>query len=427
MITIHELGHYLMGRLLGFKINEFAVGLGKPIFKWQSKKTGIIYSLRIIPLGGYCAFEGEDEAGAPGAEKVEKVPSYSHEKMEEVVSLLPAELQNKTYGDDSKPETVFPNAGGKPFNEMHPWRRLVVLFSGALFNFISAILFSIILLMAVGYYSGVRMGTFTDDSPNAYGIVTMVNGEQFTGGLQTTDTVTAIRGSDQTSGRQFTLMRSFGSVMNRYDEGDVVYFTVRRGSEVLEVPVLVSRLSTRVYNDEGTFMRTDEYIGIGIHTRSDSRNPAIIPARVQFFQMGFFEAIWRGLLFTFELAGLIFRFLGLLVTGQLGLSGVGGPLATIGVMSEGMATNFVNILLFVPLIAVNLALFNLLPIPALDGARMVFVGIEWVRGKPINPEIEGRIHMVGIILLMCFVLFADLNFFFGGGRGMLEIFGQWRL
>ena len=104
MITIHEFGHFIVGKKLGFKINEFAIGFGKVLYK-RTTKSGMLFTIRLVPLGGFCAFEGEDS--------------------------------------DSKVEGSF--------NSMAPWKRLLVLFSGAFFNFISAIIMSFILLVSVGY------------------------------------------------------------------------------------------------------------------------------------------------------------------------------------------------------------------------------------------------------------------------------------
>ena len=105
MVLIHELGHYVAGKILKFKINEFSVGFGPKILQ-KKKKNGELFSLRAIPLGGYCAFEGETEDG---------------------------------------------NENPEAFHKQAPWKRLIVLFSGAFFNFLSAIIFSFILLMANGY------------------------------------------------------------------------------------------------------------------------------------------------------------------------------------------------------------------------------------------------------------------------------------
>ena len=104
MVTIHELGHYVAGKILKFKINEFSIGFGPKIFQ-KTKKNGEKISLRAFPLGGYCAFEGETE-------------------------------------NSENPDA---------FNKQKPWKRLIVLFSGAFFNLLSAIIFSFILLVSVGY------------------------------------------------------------------------------------------------------------------------------------------------------------------------------------------------------------------------------------------------------------------------------------
>ena len=111
MIVVHELGHYTAGKLLGFKIDEFSIGFGPAIFKRKNKKTGEVFSLRPFPIGGFCAFHGEDADGA----------------------LLDADGNPVK---DSKGNVVKdPDA----FNNQKPWKRLIVLFSGAFMNFLSAI------------------------------------------------------------------------------------------------------------------------------------------------------------------------------------------------------------------------------------------------------------------------------------------------
>ena len=115
---------------------------------------------------------------------------------------------------------------------------------------------------------------------------------------------------------------------------------------------------------------------------------------------------------------MMLSFLWLMITGKISLSGVGGPIATVSVMTKSVSTSMLNIFILVPLISINLAVFNLLPVPALDGARMVFVSLEWIRGKPVDPMLEGRIHMIGIIVLFSLVILADINYLFGGGAGI---------
>ena len=122
MIVVHELGHYTAGKLLGFKIDEFAIGFGPKIFKHTNKKTGELFSIRPFPIGGFCAFHGEDEEGALLDENGEKVRDASGNIVKD------------------------PDA----FNNKPAWKRLIVLFSGAFMNFISAIFIITIFFTAYG-------------------------------------------------------------------------------------------------------------------------------------------------------------------------------------------------------------------------------------------------------------------------------------
>ncbi|MCL2846810.1 MAG: site-2 protease family protein [Firmicutes bacterium] len=382
MITVHELGHYLAGKWLGFRINEFSIGFGKALYKRQSKKTGEVFAIRMIPLGGYCAFEGEDAAGSGGHDAGK---SEVREREDE------GTLEENAYAkhEDKKREDEFPDAKGVPFNQAPPWKRLIVLFSGGFANFICAIIFCVVLMMVFGYYQGVGFGSISDNSPNAPGEGVAVHERLMEGDI--------LVGID---GERFTLLNGFSQVMGRINvprgETREVEFTVLRNDQ--ERTIVGYVIHDQVRNADGDL---EWRIMIGVYH-----------AESVYLREGFFSALWRGFLFSFELAWVILEFLWMLITGQLGLSGIGGPGATISVISEAVGNNLINILLLVPLISVNLAVFNLLPIPALDGARMVFVGIEWARGKPVNPEIEGRIHLVGLLLLFTLVILADLNWFF---------------
>ena len=123
---------------------------------------------------------------------------------------------------------------------------------------------------------------------------------------------------------------------------------------------------------------------------------------------GFFKSMWRGFANSFKTAGSTFAALGQLLTGKLGLDALGGPVTTISVTSQYVSYGFEYLLQIAGFIGVSLAAFNVLPIPALDGARAVFVLIEWIRKKPINRKVEGYIHAVGLIALLVFAVGIDL-------------------
>jgi regulator of sigma E protease len=145
MITIHELGHYFAGRKLGFKINEFAIGFGPKL--WSRKnKHGITISIRAFPLGGFCAFEDDDDIVGKYVEGGNERAKEENERRDETA---PQDLrQDKTEQQDAAPPEKTPT--GKKFSEQKPWKRMVVLAMGAIFNIASAVVFSFILLLAFG-------------------------------------------------------------------------------------------------------------------------------------------------------------------------------------------------------------------------------------------------------------------------------------
>lgn len=318
MITIHEFGHYTAGKLLKFKINEFSIGFGKALYT-KKKKNGEIFSIRLIPLGGYCAFDGEDT----------------------------------------------PDESADSFNAQAPWKRLIVLFCGAFFNFLSAIIFSVILLAVIGIghvkLTDIKGVNNTPERLQVGDIVTHINDEElslFNGGIP--------------------------GLTRDIKIGKDIKFTIVRNGETKDV--IVQKFAVM---EEGS-----EVGKLGINKQ-------------QYVSLSVGQSILNAVPFTFEMAWEILVMLGELFTGKYGLEGIGGPVTTINVMADAGAENWLNLLLLVPMIAVNLAVFNLLPIPALDGSKMVFVFIEWVRGKPINRDLENKIHMIGLLLLFGLVIIAD--------------------
>ncbi len=319
MITIHELGHYTAGKLLKFKINEFSIGFGKAIFK-KTRKNGEVFAIRVIPLGGYCAFEGED-----------------------------------TTRED-----------GESFNAQAPWKRLIVLFCGAFFNFLSAIIFNIFLLAIVG---------------NGYVKVSQLDyvSNPHLSQLQVGDVITEINGTE---------LSFFNGGLNGLTQ-DI------KGDTDIEV--------TLVRNGETCNVVIQKY-----KTIIDGKNAYKFGITPVYQNLSVGNSLLQAVPFTFEMSWECLASFGKLIIGQYGLRDVGGPITTIGAIADASSVSLMNLLLLIPLIAANLAVFNLIPIPALDGSKMVFVLIEWIRGKPINRELEEKIHTVGLFILFGFVIIVDI-------------------
>lgn len=363
MIVIHELGHYVAGKIFKFKINEFSIGFGPQIFSKTNKKTGEKFSLRMIPLGGYCAFEDENglDAEEKNAEYVDPDEVFDETKPPHVMPPCVDPL-NKT---EDKPT--------KSFVEEAPWKRIIVLFAGAFFNFVSAIIFSFIFILAVGYYVPKVDVLYADDNSAVY-----------CSELRTGDEIIAV------DGVRVGVMKSYDELMTDKTVGKTYVLTVIRNGEEIEATVQMKRIITTVNEEK------QEYDGLGIQITREWR------------KAGLRYALRYAVPYTGKLSLLVLQTFGGLITGRIPLNNLSGPLGTIKAVAEVGMIDWRNILYLLPLIASNLAIFNVLPIPALDGSKVVFTLIEWIRGKPLNRKVENIIHAVGMILLFGFVIVVDI-------------------
>lgn len=336
MVVIHELGHYIAGKKLGFKISEFAIGFGPPIFKRVSKKTGEVFSIRPIPLGGFCNFEGEDE------------------------------------------EKDSPTA----FNNQAPWKRLIVLFSGAFLNFVSAL---VLITLFFTFYGQLlpSVHSMYEDS-YAYQNAQLKEGDIIL----------------RVDGKQMNVMDATDISNLIKNTGDSAEFTLLRDGK--KIKVTANKSDYTPHDEDGTLYYDDN--GEVVTNYGYGFVSSVAPVKLNFFL-----ALARSFSFGFFVVYKILAALVGLITGAIGLSSAGGPITVITIMADATRNGFAMIVYIVMIISANLAVMNLLPLPALDGSRMLFVAIEWIRGKPINPRIEGWIHFAGFILLIAFAIFADLN------------------
>lgn len=356
MVLVHELGHYIAGKILKFKITEFSIGFGKAIFSHTSKKTGEKFSFRIFPLGGYCSFYGEDEDGK---------------------------------GDEQS------------FNNQKPWKRIIVFFAGVTMNFITAIIFSWILLCTVGY-----------DVPQIVNFSQEINVGVFEKG----DVITHIDGRkiDFAFGENFVdlINEQKSEAKSFYESEDYIAgqeyppfsMTVERNGEVKELLVEVLPYEKTITNDDGTTSTETVYV-MGLE--SDLVGSACTTA----YKYGFFDGLGRAFPMAFGFAWVVLKSLWLLITFQIPITEMGGTITTIATMAEYTQLNPANLLIFIPLISANLAVFNILPFPALDGAHVLFTTIEWIRRKPIDRKVENTIHFVGLCVLFAFVIIVDILHF----------------
>lgn len=367
MVMVHELGHYIAGKILKFKIDEFSIGFGKAIFSRTSKKTGEKFSLRIFPLGGYCSFYGEEDDG-------------------KAISADVVEVKDK------------------PFNEQKPWKRIIVFLAGVTMNFLTAILFSWILLCSVGYDVPQIVDYSTTVNVNESGesifqkndVITHINGKKidFAFGVNFVDAVNNVK----SSAKEFYERETYDFDTDGYYTFSM---TVRRDGERVELPS-VKVVQEIVPPQEEGGEETYRYL-IGL----ENNNKVCTTA----YRYGFFEGLGRSFSMAFGFAWVVLKSLWMLITFQIPITEMGGTVTTIATMAEYTKVNPANLLIFIPLISANLAVFNLLPFPALDGAHVLFTVIEWIRKKPIDRKVENTIHFVGICVLFAFVVLVDILHF----------------
>ncbi len=407
MITVHEFGHYLAGKILHFKINEFSIGFGPALFKRKRKKSDEVFSIRLIPLGGYCSFADEDgleeeqkeeTAPEPFAEEFSENATEESVPVEEIAEAAPEEENPKKRKKKREVEL------GK-FNDKKPWQRIIVLVSGALMNYILAVFLIIICFFAYGQtmtavyrtapIEGIPTEYTEENSLQDLDILLKANGKSI---YLTTDIAKAVNGKKAGDTVKFTVSRAYGVVWETNEKGEERPSFDHR--EVITVEVKL-RSDVKVKNSADL----DSVWGaLGIR-QAESGGYELASSSYRF---GFFETLGRSFMYSFKIAGSIFKIIGELLTFNLNITALGGPVTTIAMTSKIASSSFRGLLEIAGFIGVNLAVFNLLPIPALDGSKVVFTVIEWIRKKPISRKVEAVIHAVGFVLLLGFAVLVDI-------------------
>ena len=363
MISLHEFGHFITAKLMGFKILEYAIGFGPAI--WKSRKSDIQYSLRIIPFGGYCKFEGEDE--------------------------------------DSKDERAFSN---QPV-----WKRIIVVAAGGLCNVVLGFL---LFLVIIPFTSPISTNYVKDVVPNSF---------VQEAGLMPNDKIIEINGKKVSFYNDITLYtREFNAntecsiIVKRDGEKYELNFKPTQSEVTFDYGEDGIRVSESINGepaDESFYKygdgaeRNEELIG-----KSETVERLIIgfvPVQEEVNALNIWKEAWNETKFVVKL---VYNSLWQMVTGRVGVEQMSGP---VGVVSEiNTAVNsgrgsWLYILNLTALLTINLGIFNLLPIPALDGGRLFFMLIELVTRKRIPPEKEGMVHTIGFMLLIGLIIFISYN------------------
>ena len=318
LVFLHEGGHFLLARLNGITVNEFAIGMGPKIFSRVSKKSGIRYSIRAFPIGGFVSMAGEDEAS-----------------------------------DDV-------NA----FCNKNVWRRISTVLAGPVTNILVGFIGMLVLVLLTVPASNI-VAVFSENATSSEC------------GLQVEDKIIAVNGVKTHTGNE------------------VAYEITYQGDEPLDITVI--RNGETIVLEDVSFPKVEEsgvvlgtldfqFWGVG----EGDKNFGLIIS----------HTFWR----TYSTAKMVWDSLADLVTGRFGLVAVSGPIGMTELVGSARASGWESRLYLWVIISVNLGVMNLLPLPALDGGRLIFLLWEAVTRKPVNKNVEAYINAAGLLILMAFML-----------------------
>lgn len=390
IVLVHEYGHYKAAKSVGIRVYEFAIGMGPTLFK--KEKNGTVYSVRAIPIGGFVQMEGEDE--------------------------------------DSKTSTSF---GTKTIPQ-----RAKVMFAGSFMNFVLALVLFVIIALSFGVYG--NHIDYIDENSNEY-----------KAGLRKGDQIISMNGNkaylwedifyeiippeQKTYELEYKRDGQIKKAVIDKSFRKVIGVTSKSENGVTTTTVSPTDITTPAY--KAGIMDGDKIVKINdvpvntweeltnlieqskdtVKVTVDRKNETFDfnidlkeQVSVKFdtaLERSFTTVIFSSLYKTIYYIKLMFKTISQLITGKLGSDALGGPVMVISMVGEAAESGLLTLMSFVAFISINIGFINMLPIPALDGSKLMFLLIEGIRGKKLPVEKEGYIHFVGFVVLIGFMLFIS--------------------
>ena len=330
IVAIHEFGHFIFAKIMGVYVYEYAIGMGPKLFSFKPKKSETVYSIRAVPLGGFCSLAGEDTEFDDG----EKVPKDKR-------------LQAKK-----------------------PWQRFFIMFMGPGFNF----LLTLVVIFFVSWITGSVTTTpimrqMKTDTP------------AYQAGIRNGDKIVTINGH------------------NIYTYDDVALYISLADKTKKATFVVEKKDGTKatykfkaIKQKEG---KITKYV-YGINTKGKDT-----------------KGLGNAIKYTFIKTGAFFRQMfvtvGALFTGGVSVKDLSGPVGIFSIVGEYAKSGFSSLLFLMAFLSLNVGFLNLLPLPAFDGGHILFILIELIRRKPVNPKVENIIHTVGLCLLLLLMVYVTIN------------------
>ena len=494
LVVVHEWGHFIVARLFKVKVNEFSIFMGPKLFQRKTRKTGMLFSIRALPFGGYCALEGEVE-DTPEDAPADDSSEDSAEVPAETLLLGESGAETPAADDADK------KGKSKDYTfSSRPWyQRALILLAGVTMNYILAVLI-VSLIFAFNGYDTRRVSTVSDDAPmtiaglevgdkvleyDGKNIVTPVDyslynyisqpddvtftvkkrdGTKLRYGFDRHIEINANEGADKEAnpgtvsvrtdvyiltGRKYKSRTELGTYYAYWDNNRALtitlncpsgerieyYYGERDGEKGLYITRWPAGSSTPVtehptnlhHPAEGEKQLTDaEYVDAFITEYNEYQSYARFGFSYTYGERGnFFTVIGNAFLYTHSLIKSVFLSLWYLITGKLGLNALSGPIGITGIVNDVVSNTaassslkFAALAEMTALISANLAVVNLLPLPGLDGGKLLFILIELLRGgKKVSAKVEGILSMIffGLLILLAIIV-AGSDIFRLAGR-----------
>ena len=434
LIFIHELGHFIVARLCGVKVLEFAIGMGPKLFSWKGKKTGTVYALRLLPIGGFVNMLGEN-----GMEAVQ-----GENGMEAVQGENGINNENENVQEQESVE-LSPEIAKQAYCNQSVWKRILISIAGPAMNIVLGFLLMLVIVIAQGHSSAAttvvagfhvqytaeeaQYGFEPDDHLSSVNgerllsyatfeqLVKDANGEEMTVTVQRinadrtdyemidlkvtlseTDLALFTGSLSENSGLQIRdeVIKVNSVRVHTYDELNYeianqgykpMTFTVLRGEE----KIVIENVIVPSYLSEGTVLGNMDFL---IY-REPEFNVLTVLKHTLFRSLSTVKMVYDSLFGLFS--------------GRFGVEAVSGPIGITKVVGQAAQYGFTTLLNIVVIISINLGVMNLLPIPALDGGHIFIYLIEVVRRKPMKQELEGLINFIGLVLMLALALLISIK------------------
>ena len=346
VIAIHEFGHFAVAKLCGVRVNEFSIGMGPAL--WHNSYHGTQYSLRLLPVGGYVALEGEESPESQQAETLRNTPEPP----------LTGEVAARQ-----------PERFGKPLNEAAVWQRMLVMAAGAFMNFVLGFVVLVLLISA-------------RNEPITSRVIYKINEGALCGqtGLEAGDKVLAV------NGRRCFVANDMIYELVRAEQYRAD-FTVLRDGKTVKLPDV--QFDTWV-DDSG-----ETHMSLGFTVYGIQKTP-----------LNVLKEAGNSVLYY---GRIIYTSLADLVRGRESINDLSGPVGIVTAIGQAASYGWQDLLELLVLITINVGILNLLPFPALDGGKIVFLLIEGITGYAVPEKIQGSLTVAAFALLFGLMIFATYN------------------